>query len=197
VNLFQTDNLLPFDGFVQYMPNLLNSVSALNYFNQLLQNVEWHNDVVKLFGKEIITGRKTAWYGNRNFEYTYSQKTKIAIPWNKELVALKSLVEKRSSLEFNSCLLNLYHTGNEGMAWHSDDEKTIVQNSTIASLTLGADRRFLFKHKNTKQKIEIILQNGSLLLMKENTQENWLHCLPKSSRINSPRINLTFRIMKE
>lgn len=195
MNLFFSENLLPFDGAVEYFPSFIGLASSNFYFQKLEGNINWQHDVVRLFGKEITTNRKTAWYGSQSFEYTYSNKTKIAIPWNKELIDLKTIIEKQCQEEFNSCLLNLYHNGNEGMAWHSDAEKSILPNSTIASLSLGAERRFLFKHKNTQQKIELNLQNGSLLLMKENTQNNWWHSLPKSAKIKSPRINLTFRKM--
>ncbi len=195
LNLFFSENLLPFDGVAEYFPNFISLASSSFYFQKLESNINWQHDVVKLFGKEITTNRKTAWYGSKSFEYTYSNKTKIAIPWNKELIDLKTIIEKQCQEEFNSCLLNLYHNGNEGMAWHSDDEKTILPNSTIASLSIGAERRFLFKHKHTQQKIELNLQNGSLLLMKENTQNYWWHSLPKSAKIKSPRINLTFRKM--
>lgn len=195
LNLFFSENLLPFDGVAEYFPNFISLASSSFYFQKLEGNINWQHDVVKLFGKEITTNRKTAWYGSQSFEYTYSNKTKIAIPWNKELIDLKTIIEKQCQEEFNSCLLNLYHNGNEGMAWHSDDEKTILPNSTIASLSIGAERRFLFKHKHTQQKIELNLQNGSLLLMKENTQNYWWHSLPKSAKIKSPRINLTFRKM--
>ncbi len=195
LNLFFSENLLPFDGVAEYFPNFISLASSSFYFQKLESNINWQHDVVKLFGKEITTNRKTAWYGSKSFEYTYSNKTKIAIPWNKELIDLKTIIEKKCQEEFNSCLLNLYHNGNEGMALHSDDEKTILPNSTIASLSIGAERRFLFKHKHTQQKIELNLQNGSLLLMKENTQNYWWHSLPKSAKIKSPRINLTFRKM--
>ena len=196
MNLFSTNNYLPFDGLVEYIPNAISIISAQEYLQKLTSNINWQNDFVKIFGKEIITQRKTAWYGSKNFEYTYSNKTKIALPWNKELFELKLLIETQYNEEFNSCLLNLYHNGNEGMAWHSDNEHTIAPNSTIASLSLGAERRFLFRHKLTQQKVELNLQSGSLLLMKENTQNNWIHSLPKSAKITMPRINLTFRKMK-
>ncbi|MDQ6667858.1 MAG: alpha-ketoglutarate-dependent dioxygenase AlkB, partial [Thermoproteota archaeon] len=95
--------------------------------------------------------------------------------------------------KFNSCLLNLYHNGDEGIAWHSDDEKPLGENSIIASLSFGAERKFSFKHKQTKQTISVVLEHGSLLIMKDATQTNWVHSLPKSKKITRPRINLTFR----
>jgi alkylated DNA repair dioxygenase AlkB len=168
---------------------------ANEYFDSLIQNIPWKNDEVVVFGKRIVTKRKTAWYGDSNYVYIYSNTIKQALPWTSELVNLKQIVENLSNTKFNSCLLNLYHNGNEGMGWHSDDEKSIEDNSTIASVSLGAERKFSFKHKQTNKTISVLLEHGSLLLMKEATQKNWLHSLPKSSKITLPRINLTFRRM--
>jgi alkylated DNA repair dioxygenase AlkB len=109
------------------------------------------------------------------------------------LLELKKIAEEITGATFNSCLLNLYHNGNEGMAWHSDDEKSLGKNTAIASFSFGAERKFSLKHKKSKEAVSIILENGSLLLMKGTTQDNWLHCLPKAKKINAPRINLTFR----
>ena len=128
--------------------------------------------------------------------YTYSNTTKQALVWTKELLDLKEIVEKLTETKkFNSCLLNLYQNGSEGIGWHSDDEKSIEKNSTIASLSFGAERKFSFKHKQTKLTISLVLEHGSLLIMKDATQTNWLHSLPKSEKITEPRINLTFRTM--
>ena len=113
------------------------------------------------------------------------------------MFAVKQIVEKYAETKFNSCLLNLYHNGNEGMGWHSDDEKPLGKNNTIASLSFGAERKFSFKHKQTKQTVSLVLEHGSLLIMKDSTQSNWLHSLPKSKNITQPRINLTFRTMHE
>jgi alkylated DNA repair dioxygenase AlkB len=168
---------------------------ANEYFDSLLQNIPWKNDEVVVFGKRIVTKRKTAWYGDSNYVYIYSNTIKQALPWTRELVNLKQIVENLSNTKFNSCLLNLYHDGNEGMGWHSDDEKSIEDNSTIASVSLGAERKFSFKHKQSNKTISVLLEHGSLLLMKDVTQKNWLHSLPKSSKITLPRINLTFRRM--
>jgi alkylated DNA repair dioxygenase AlkB len=114
----------------------------------------------------------------------------------KELLDLKQIVEKiTETKKFNSCLANLYHNRNEGIGWHSDDEKSIEKNSSIASLSFGAERKFSFKHKQTKLTISLVLEHGSLLIMKDATQTNWLHSLPKSEKITELRINLTFRRM--
>ena len=188
-------NLLPQDGIVNYYKNLLTLNEANSYFDSLLHSIEWKNDQAFIYGKLIITKRKVAWYGDTDFEYTYSKITKRALPWTAELVELKKITEELTGEKFNSCLLNLYHNGDEGMAWHSDAEKVLKKNGAIASLSLGAERKFTFKHKETKETLSLILENGSLLVMKGNTQTYWLHRLPPTKLISTPRINLTFRSM--
>ena len=188
-------NLLSCDGIVNYHGQILESSVAKNYFNTLYNTIEWKNDEANIFGKRIITNRKVAWYGDSNYSYTYSNSTKQALIWTKELLELKACVEKLTETTFNSCLLNLYHNGNEGMAYHSDDEASLGKNATIASLSFGAERKFLFQHKKTKETISIQLENGSLLVMKAETQAHWAHRLPLSTNIKNPRINLTFRTM--
>lgn len=115
------------------------------------------------------------------------------LPWTHELLALKGMVEKRTGETFNSCLLNLYHNGDEGMAWHSDGEPELKKDGAIASLSFGAERKFAFKHKRTGEKVAITLEHGSLLVMKDETQSHWLHRLPPTKRIRDARVNLTFR----
>jgi alkylated DNA repair dioxygenase AlkB len=196
IRLFHEDevsNLLPNDGTVNYYGKILNSKEANQNFDLLMKNILWQNDEVIIFGKRIITKRKAAWYGDSDYLYTYSNSTKQALPWTEELSWLRQTVEELVGAKFNSCLLNLYHDGKEGMGWHSDDEKSLGKNNTIASLSLGTERKFLFKHKRTKQIVSLVLENGSLLVMKEATQSNWLHSLPKSKNIIHSRINLTFR----
>jgi alkylated DNA repair dioxygenase AlkB len=185
--------ILDNDGLVNYYRKILAYQEANQYLDLLMQNILWKNDEVILFGKHIVTKRKTAWYGDSDYLYTYSNITKQALPWTKELSDLKQMVEEFAGVKFNSCLLNLYHNGNEGMGWHSDDEKSLGKDNTIASLSFGAERKFLLKHKQTKQIISLVLEHGSLLIMKDATQRNWLHSLPKSKDIVQPRINLTFR----
>jgi len=186
-------NHLPKDGTVHYYGMVLNRHKADYYLNALLQTIDWRNDEAVIFGKRIITKRKVAWYGDEPFEYTYSSTTKSALPWTQELLELKLLIEQQTGETYNSCLLNLYHTGEEGMAWHSDAEKVLKKNGAIASLSLGAERRFAFKHKVSKETINVFLQHGSLLLMKDHTQTHWLHRLPPTKIISKPRVNLTFR----
>lgn len=186
-------NWLPYEGVVNYYGKLLSKEQADFYFNKLLDTIEWRNDEAIIFGKKIITKRKVAWYGEKPYEYTYSNTTKYALPWSKELLELKTWIEKETDESFNSCLLNLYHDGDEGMAWHSDGETDLKKDGTIASLSFGAERKFAFKHKQNKDKVELFLEHGSLLVMKCITQTHWLHRLPPSKKIKTPRVNLTFR----
>ncbi len=186
-------NLLPKDGTVFYHGKIMSSTQANHYLEYLMDSIDWKNDEAIIFGKKIITKRKVAWYGDKTFEYTYSKSTKTALPWTSELLAIKILAENTSGENYNSCLLNLYHNGDEGMAWHSDAETALKKNGAIASLSFGAERRFLFRHKQTKETVAVNLEHGSLLVMKDETQTHWLHRLPTTRSIQRPRINLTFR----
>lgn len=188
-------NLLPYGGTVNYYGYLFGKTEADQYFQILMDTIAWKNDEAFIMGKHIITKRKVAWYGDEDYSYTYSRASKTALPWTKELLTLKNIVEKETGTTYNSCLLNLYHNGDEGMAYHSDDEKALAENSAIASLSFGAERKFLFKHKETKQTISMFLAHGSLLVMKDETQQNWLHRLPPTKKATTPRVNLTFRTM--
>lgn len=186
-------NLLPKDGVVNYYGKLLSGKEAHHYFDYLLKAIAWENDQALIYGKLILTKRKVAWYGDKEFDYTYSNTTKRALPWTAELLTLKTMVEERSGEKFNSCLLNLYHDGEEGMAWHSDAEKDLKKNGAIGSISFGAERKFAFKHKESKEIVSLVLEHGSLLVMKDTTQSHWLHRLPPTKLITEPRINLTFR----
>jgi len=196
MDLFNSDattNLLPCDGIVNYYGSVLKQQESMHYLDKLLTTLEWKNDEVVIFGKHMVTSRKVAWYADGGYAYRYSNTIKYPLSWTGELLELKAIAEKVSGATFNSCLLNLYHNGDEGMAWHSDDEKSLGHNMAIASFSFGAERKFYFKHKKTKKLVSIVLENGSLLLMKGATQANWLHSLPKSKKIKKPRVNLTFR----
>ena len=189
----QPRNLLPKDGTVNYYEQLIPLQDANDYLNNLLSKIEWKNDEAIIYGKHIITKRKVAWYGDKPFQYTYSNTTKQALPWLDDLVKLKTLAEQKTGEIFNSCLLNLYHDGTEGMAWHSDGEQDLKKNGAIGSMSFGAERKFSFKHKQTKETVSLILQHGSLLVMKGLTQTHWLHRLPPTKLVIKPRVNLTFR----
>jgi len=188
-------NLLPFDGVADYYGAIMTALTAEEYMESLMTDIEWRNDEAVIFGRHIITKRKVAWYGDADYGYTYSGIVRQALPWTEELLALKALTEELTGFAYNSCLLNLYHDGEEGMAWHSDDEKELAPDGAIASLSFGAERRFLFRHKGTKEVVEVRLSAGSLLVMRETTQDKWMHSLPKMKRVKDPRVNLTFRTM--
>lgn len=190
-------NYLPYDGVVNYFGKILKPAEADQYLQTLLTTIEWKNDEAIIMGKHIVTKRKVAWYGDRPFDYTYSRISKVALPWTDDLLALKRITEKISGERYNSCLLNLYHTGEEGMAWHSDGEKDLKKDGAIGSLSFGAERKFAFKHKRSGETVAIQLEHGSLLVMKGITQTHWLHRLPPTVKVRKPRVNLTFRSIVE
>lgn len=185
--------LISTDGFCRYYGPVLSPTRSGLYFEHLLAHTPWKNDEVIVFGKRYVTARKTAWYGDSGAAYIYAGIKHTPLKWTHNLLELKAMVENLTNTTFNSCLLNLYHDGSEGMGWHRDNEKEIVTNSTIASLSFGAERTFKLKHIATKHTKELILQNGSLLTMEGSLQQNWLHSLPKSLKVKQARINLTFR----
>jgi len=191
-----SENLLPYDGQLNYIDQIFINQDADLWLHKLMQNIDWKNDELVMFGKKIITSRKVAWYANKAFSYTYSNKTKQALIWTPALLELQKIVEEASNQTFNSCLLNLYHHGKESMGWHSDNESELEANGTIASLSLGAERKFMFRHKASKKVIHLLLANGSLLLMKDTIQKHWQHQLPPMAKVSAPRINLTFRNIK-
>lgn len=190
-------SILPIDGITEYYGRVFSSEECEKYYQYLFSQIPWENDEAVIFGKLIYTKRKVAWFGEKQFEYTYSKRTKYAKLWTPELLALKQRCEEVSGESYNSCLLNLYHDGSEGMAYHSDGEKDLKKHGAIASLTFGAERKFSFKHKFSKERIDLMLEDGSLLVMKGTTQENWLHRLPPTTKVKTPRVNLTFRTIEE
>lgn len=189
------DSLLPYDGELVLIDDFFSDAEANIYFNKLVSEIKWANDEVVMFGKKLLLSRKMAFYGDNNVSYIYSKIQRKALVWNSDLIEIKRKIELKSQNQFNSCLLNYYLDGTEGMGWHSDDEKELGVNPVIASLSLGAERKFVFKHKVTHDKVEVFLKHGSLLLMRGSIQHHWLHGLPKSKKIQRPRINLTFRMI--
>lgn len=190
-------NILPTDGEVNYYGEIMTLSDSDYYFERLLNSITWRCDQALVFGKIIETKRKVAWCADtvdgKPFSYRYSGVTKYSIPFTEELLILKQLVEQHTNESYNSCLLNLYHSGEEGMAWHSDGETDLKKHGAIASLSFGAERKFAFKHKLSKEVVSLQLKPGSLLVMKGTTQQHWLHRLPPTKKVFEPRINLTFR----
>lgn len=154
------ENLLPQDGMVHYYGKVLDTNLANSFYQKLRDEIFWEADQAIIFGKHYYTARKVAWYGMETFSYTYSGITKTAHLFTDTLLELKKLVEANTGASYNSCLLNLYHTGTESMAWHSDGEKMLENNGSIASLSLGAKRKFSLKHKILKTTISVVLENG-------------------------------------
>ena len=186
-------NWLPCDGEVYYHGVIMSKAQADAYYQQLLVGIDWQSDRAEIYGKSYTTRRKVAWHGSQPFQYTYSGVTKTAWPWTDTLLQIKQMIEANSDTTYNSCLLNLYNDGQDGMAWHSDGERDLQRHGAIASVSLGVERKFAFKHKGTGKKVELVLGHGSLLVMQGTTQEHWLHRLPPTTKINQPRVNLTFR----
>lgn len=194
--LVEPMSILPQDGEVSYHGEIMSQAESRYYLNVLLAEIQWRSDQAVIFGKCIETKRKVAWYAEQAFPYTYSKVTKYALPWTQSLKALKTIVEEKTEETYNSCLLNLYHDGSEGMAWHSDGEKELKEYGAIASLSFGAMRKFSFKHKQTKEVVSLNLKAGSLLVMKGETQQHWLHRLPPTKKVQDLRVNLTFRTIR-
>jgi alkylated DNA repair dioxygenase AlkB len=186
-------NLLPRDGVAEYLGKICSPEEAPMLFDDLLATSPWQPDEVVLFGRKRILSRKVAWMGDAGFTYSYSGTSKTASPLTPALLLIKKRVEQQCAHRFNSCLMNLYHDGSEGMGWHSDDEKTLGRNPVIASVSFGAERVFKLKHRESKEIVSVLLENGSLLVMKGATQHHWVHAMPKTKKITTPRINLTFR----
>lgn len=187
-------NIFKNDGLVEYHANFLAENEALHFFNLLEKEIAWQQDQLIIFGKQVTTKRKVAWHGDAAYEYIYSNNKKIAKPWTASLEKIKNHLQNYTGEQFNACLLNYYLNGSEGMGWHSDNEAMMKKHATIASISLGAQRTFIFQNKTSKEQHSIELASGSLLLMKGSTQDYWKHKLPVRKRIHQPRINLTFRL---
>jgi len=188
-------NIINQDGEVISYGKIFSDELSAHIFDELSNKISWMNETVIMFGKAITTKRKVAFYANEGISYTYSKITKNALQWLPVLEQVKITIEQYTDQKYNACLLNYYHNGNEGMGWHADNEKEIITHSSIASVSIGANRKFSFKHKISKEVISVILENGSLIEMKGELQQYWLHSLPKSLKVTAPRINLTFRQM--
>jgi alkylated DNA repair dioxygenase AlkB len=191
----QPIHLLTYDGAAVYVDHFLSSAEADACFRYFLTHTPWQNDMVSMFGKTIITSRKTAWYSEQLKEYTYSKQAHRALPFDDTLHQLRKKIEQLTGATYNACLLNLYENGTQGMGWHQDDEAEIVPQSSIASVSLGAARPFQFRHIRNNETVKLMLHHGSLLNMYGPIQHFWKHQLPKALKVKEPRINITFRHM--
>ena len=180
---------------VKYIENFFDFDQSQLYMKHLTNDIKWKREKIRMWGKEIVTKKRIAWYADEGKSYTYSGSTFYPVQWNEVLLEIKKQVEHYIRFQFNSVLLNEYKSGEVGMGWHSDDEKELGIDPIIASLSFGANRDFIFKHKTDKsfEKIKIHLKSGSLLIMSGSTQHYWKHSLPKRLKVRDPRVNLTFR----
>lgn len=178
---------------LHYYPEFIPMAQRFYYFEQLMNEVPWQQDSLKMYGKLVAIPRLQAWFGDANMPYTYSGLTMQPLAWTPSLLAIKSLLENKLNQSFNSALVNLYRDGQDTVGWHSDDEPELGNSPTIASVSLGATRKFQLKHKQLDKKLALELTAGSLLVMAGYMQTYWQHCLPRTKRVQSPRINITFR----
>ena len=180
---------------VLYHPQWLTQDQADELY-QHCHSSDWQAETITLFGKQITVPRRVFWMGDADAHYSYSNTSHIPVPWSKELLELKNRIKRELGLQFNSVLGNLYRDGQDHMGWHRDNETELGENPNILSISLGAERRFCFKHIQHGEKHALVLKHGSALLMQGNCQQQYKHALPKSIRIKSPRINLTFRLIQ-
>ena len=191
-----TDNLLPYDGLVNDLGIVIDYPSPLFY--NLVTELPWQEDIVTLFGKTHVTTRQIVWMGDSDIDYQYSAHTRQTIPWTDTVFHVKHHIEQKLldlgiDANFNSCLLNYYPSGEDGMGYHADDERELGKQPVIASLSLGATRKFVFKHKKTQDKVELYLESGQLIVMHGETQNFWKHSITKTKKVTTGRISLTFR----
>ncbi|MEP0132588.1 MAG: alpha-ketoglutarate-dependent dioxygenase AlkB [Eudoraea sp.] len=184
------------DSDITYFSNFLNCENANTYFELLKSSVSWRQDEIRVYGKLYAQPRLTALYGTNNRSYSYSGITMQPLPFSETLSDLKAKISVLTPANFTSCLLNFYRDGKDSNGWHSDDEKELGKNPVIASLSLGQERYFHLKHKKLKDlKYKILLEHGSLLLMRGSTQHFWQHQIAKTTKPIGERINLTFRVI--
>ena len=187
------------DSEISLHQNHFDAEIAGNLLRELAEEIPWVQNKIKFYGKESLVPRLESWHGDEGMSYTYSGIRMDAKPWTKNLLVIKESIEPLAKTTFNSVLINYYRDGKDRVAWHSDDEKELGKNPVIASVSLGAERKFKLRHKKYKEnqlQHEVFLQNGSLLLMSGSTQHHWLHEIPRTAKPTGPRINLTFRVIK-
>lgn len=184
------------NGEFLHIKNFFDKSLSDMYFKSLLDSIDWKQEKMNMYGKELLFPRLTAWYGDRDKPYSFSGITLQPNEWTKELLEIKRKVETKVDASFNSVLLNRYRSGNDSISWHTDAEKELGKNPVIASVNFGATREFQLRHIHTKEKLSIELSHGSLLIMLGELQHFWQHQIPKTKKVVSERINLTFRVIK-
>lgn len=184
------------NGEYLFYPNFFTKADSDLYFNKLLSDIDWKQESMNMYGKQVLFPRLTAWYGDNDKAYSFSGIKLNPKIWSKELLEIKEKIETIAQVQFNSVLLNRYRSGNDSISWHTDAEKELGQNPIIASISFGTKRNFQLRHKETKEKLDIELNHGSLLIMQGELQHFWQHQIPKTKKEISERINLTFRVIK-
>lgn len=183
------------DGKVTFYEGFFSLEESHRLMKSLIKTIDWTQDEVVVYGKRHKIPRLNAWYGDEGKVMKYSGLSLEPKAWTAELLEIKYKLEEATGEKFNSCLLNYYRDGKDGMGWHQDNEKELGLNPIIASVTFGETRPFQLKHISNKElkKVDIPLSNGSLLLMAGETQHYWKHQIPKTTKTLESRINLTFR----
>lgn len=184
------------NGEYLYLPDFFSKSDSDIYFQTLKNSILWKQESMNMYGKQVIFPRLTAWYGDNDKPYSFSGITLRPHSWTKELFEIKNKIEPIAHTQFNSVLLNQYRNGNDSISWHTDAEKELGLNPIIGSVNFGATRKFQLRHIKTKEKIEIELTHGSLLIMQGELQHFWQHQVPKTTQKVNERINLTFRVIK-
>jgi alkylated DNA repair dioxygenase AlkB len=184
------------NGEYLFFPDFFSKSESDLFLQKLKDEIEWKQESMNMYGKQIDFPRLTAWYGDNDKPYSFSGITLQPKNWTKELLEIKDKIEPLSNVQFNSVLLNRYRSGNDSISWHTDAEKELGKNPVIASVNFGATRKFQLRHIKTKEKVEIELTHGCLLIMQGELQHFWQHQVPKSSKVVNERINLTFRVIK-
>lgn len=193
---FENINLLPKDGSLFYYPGFLTKEDADKYLELFKKDTEWQQDKINFGGKIQLIPRLQAWYGDPNKTFTYSGITLRPKEWTNPLKELGDKLKDKTGIDFSSVLINLYRDGNDSVAWHADDEVELGINPVIASISLGAPRIFKVKHKTEKDlRREVVLEHGSLVIMRDEMQHRWMHSVPKEKDIKDTRINLTYRVI--
>ena len=184
------------NGEYIFIPNFFQKAESDSFLRNLRNEILWKQESMNMYGKKVNFPRLTAWYGDNDKPYSFSGITLAPHPWTDNLKTIKTKIETKTEAIFNSVLLNLYRDGNDSISWHTDAEKELGQNPIIASVNFGATRTFQLRHIETKEKIDIELTHGSLLIMQGEFQHFWQHQVPKTTKKVNERINLTFRVIK-
>lgn len=194
-SLLLDSDLCLVDAEIRYYPHFFTQQQSDFWFSYLLSEIEWRQEQIQVYGKRHLTPRLSCWMGDADLDYRYSGMTMQTVEWDQQVLEIKNMLQQKTQQSFNSVLLNYYRDGQDSNAWHSDDEPELGENPVIASVTFGFERDFQLRHKHTKERFQLKLAHGSVLLMSGTTQQYWQHQIPKRANAES-RLNLTFRAIK-